>query len=155
MTEVEFHTGIDDPVAFACRLLGKAYRSGARVLVTAPAARLDALDKALWLHDDREFLPHVKLPAASAVLARTPLWLSQDATQARAAALSAAVSLPPVLLNLGGDASASASASASHEGFTRLIEVVGAEADEVNAGRQRWRDYLALGLAPQLRTKSG
>ena len=153
MTEVEFHTGIDDPVAFACRLLGKAYRSGARVLVTAPAARLDALDKALWLHDEREFLPHVKLPATSAVLVRTPLWLSLDATQAHAAALSAAMSLPPVLLILGGDPSASA--SASHEGFTRLIEVIGAEADEVNAGRQRWRDYLALGLAPQLRTKGG
>jgi hypothetical protein len=37
MTEVEFHTGVDEPLGFACRLLRKAYRKGSRVLVTAPS----------------------------------------------------------------------------------------------------------------------
>ena len=35
MTEVEFHTGIDDRQAFACRLLRKASAAGARVVVRA------------------------------------------------------------------------------------------------------------------------
>ena len=53
MTEVEFHTGVADPLGFACRLLRKAYRRGARVLVTAPPERLAQLDRLLWTFDER------------------------------------------------------------------------------------------------------
>ena len=47
LTEVEFHTGVPDRVSFACRLLRKASRQGARVLVTAPEDILAELDRAL------------------------------------------------------------------------------------------------------------
>jgi DNA polymerase III subunit chi len=137
MTEVEFHTGVAEPAAFACKLLGKAYRSGARVLVTAPAARLLAIDRALWLAEERDFIPHARLPAAAAVLSRTPLWLVDDLARVG----EAAVPSPTVLLNVGADA------PAALQGLTRLIEVVGTEADERDAGRQRWRTYKAQGLA--------
>jgi len=137
MTEVEFHTGVTDPVAFACRLLGKAYRTGARVLVTAPAERLTTLDRALWLIDEREFIPHARLPGSAAVLSRSPLWLATDV----AVAANAAVRAPGVLLNVGADA------PASLDGLSRLIEVVGAEAEERDAGRVRWHIYKAQGLA--------
>ncbi|MBE0547608.1 MAG: DNA polymerase III subunit chi, partial [Rubrivivax sp.] len=40
MTEVEFHTGVAGPLAYACRLLRKAYRAGVRVILTAPPATL-------------------------------------------------------------------------------------------------------------------
>jgi len=46
LTEVAFHTGIADPLDYACRLLRKAYRQGARVAVHAPAPLLDRLDQA-------------------------------------------------------------------------------------------------------------
>jgi DNA polymerase III subunit chi len=137
VTEVEFHTGVDDPVAFACRLLGKAYRTGARVLVIAPAERLSALDRALWQSEERDFIPHARLPATSTVLSRTPLWLTTDI----ALGTNAATAAPTVLLNLGADA------PPSLEGLSRLIEVVGNEAEERDQGRVRWRTYKAQGLA--------
>ena len=133
MTEVEFHTGIADPVDYACRLLRKALRSGVRVLVTAPPPTLARLDAALWTFDAREFLPHVRMPVAAAgVAARTPIWL---------AAQSGLPGAPPVLVNLG------AAAPADLQAVQRLIEIVGADADDADAGRRRWRDYKARGLA--------
>jgi DNA polymerase III subunit chi len=149
MTAVEFHTGIDDPLAFACRLLGKAYRSGARVLVTAPAARLAALDQALWSFDDREFLPHVRLPAAEATLRRTPLWLALAVEAARGPWAAADLVAPSIVVNLDGGA------PEQLDGVSRLIEIVGADDAERDAGRRRWRDYSERGLVPQLLSKAG
>jgi len=57
MNTVEFHHGMTDKLAYACRLLRKAYRSGAGVLVTGDASTLKALDRQLWVFDDQEFLP--------------------------------------------------------------------------------------------------
>lgn len=135
MTEVEFHTGVADPLGFACRLLRKAYRRGARVLVTAPAERLAQLDRLLWTFDEREFVPHLRVPAADAAMAaRTPIWLAVPPAPAGA---------PGVVVNLG----APAPAPAALDGIERLIEVVGTEPGEVQDGRERWRAYKAAGLA--------
>ena len=133
MTEVEFHTGLADPVGFACRLLRKALRKGARATVTAPAATLSALDRELWTFDERDFLPHLRWsPAQPApLLARTPLWLVEDALPAGA---------PPVLVNLG------AAAPPPDAPLVRLIELVGTDAGEEAAARRRWREYKARGL---------
>ncbi len=132
MTEVEFHTGVADPLAYACRLLRKAYRAGVRVLVTAPPAALATLDRALWTFDAREFVPHVRQPGAgAAVAARTPIWLAPQAGLSDA---------PPVLVNLGADAPADLA------GVQRLIEIVSDDAEEAARGRGRWRDYKARGL---------
>lgn len=76
--KVEFHTGVADDLGFACRLLRKAYRSGARVVVRAPAASLQRLDRELWTVFEREFIPHLSVPAGKAPSAqarRTPIWL--------------------------------------------------------------------------------
>ena len=62
MTDVAFHTGIANPLDYACRLLRKAYRSGARVAVHADPALLDRLDQALWTFEPLEFVPHIMLP---------------------------------------------------------------------------------------------
>lgn len=132
LTEVEFHTGVADSVGFTCRLLRKACRQGARVLVTAPEATLRELDRALWTFEEREFVPHVRMPgAAPAVAARTPVWLAGDASAAGA---------PGVVVNLGGDAPADIAA------LQRLIEVVSAEPEDVARGRERWRAYKAAGF---------
>lgn len=137
-TEVEFHTGVEDPVGFVCRLLRKAQRQGARVLVTAPEAVLSELDRALWVFDEREFLPHVRMPGAqAAVAARTPVWL---ALHAHAAGVAEATASPRVLVNLGAEAPDDIAA------LERVIEVVGADPDATEQGRLRWRAYKAAGL---------
>jgi DNA polymerase-3 subunit chi len=131
--QVEFHTGVADKLDFACRLLRKAYRKGVRVVVTGPPSVLSALDRDLWTFDERDFVPHLRLagPAAGAVAERTPIWLVDGEPPAGA---------PEVLVNLG------APRPADLAPYTRVIEIVSAEADEADAGRRRWREYKALGL---------
>lgn len=139
LSQVEFHTGVEEPIAFACRLLRKAVRSGARVLVTAPAPVLAELDRSLWTFEERDFLPHVRMPGAPAsVAARTPLWLTTDAGAVTESAAPA--DAPRVLLNLG------AAAPVAFSAIQRLIEIVSADADEAQSGRERWRQYKAAGL---------
>jgi DNA polymerase III subunit chi len=135
LAEVEFHTHVEDPIAFACRLLRKAYRSGARAWVTAPPLVLAELDRSLWTFEERDFVPHARAPGASAsVLARTPLWLG---TQISTAVVQGA---PRVLVNLGADAPAELAQ------VDRLIEIVAADVDAAQSGRERWRTYKEAGL---------
>lgn len=132
MHEVEFHTGVEAPVHFACRLLRKAVRAGAQLVCTAPPALLEELDRALWTFEEREFVPHVRVPGAAAgVAARTPLWLSPQAGEGAAGR---------ILVNLGAEAPADPGR------HPRLIEIVGADAEQADAGRARWRHYRQLGL---------
>jgi len=134
MTQVEFHTGVDDPVHFACRLLRKAYRQGETLLVTAPASTLEALDRALWTFAAHEFIPHRRVGTdmpTPAIVSTTPIWLSEGPAPAPC---------PPILVNLG------APISATLEAFSRIIELLATDPDEVRAGRARWRDYAARGL---------
>jgi len=132
VTEVEFHTGVADRIGFACRLLRKAYRVGARVMVTGPVEVLAALDRELWTFEERDFVPHLRVSgAASAVAARTPIWLVDG---------EAPEAAPDVLVNLG------AAAPADLSRFSRVIEVLSTEPEDEQAGRQRWRDYKARGL---------
>lgn len=131
---VEFHTGVADDLGFACRLLRKASRQGVRVLVRAPAARLQRLDRELWTFVEREFLPHLRFSAPGAVpahAARTPVWLVDGDVPAGS---------PPVLVNLGADL------PTSLDGFDRIIEIVAVDADDEQRGRARWRTYRSLGL---------
>ncbi len=130
---VDFHTGVADELGFACRLLRKAYRQGARVLVRAPGPRLVRLDRELWTFVEREFLPHLRFASPGALppaAARTPIWLVDGAVPA---------GCPPVLLNLGAELPASLDA------FERVIEVIPVDAGEEQRGRSRWRAYAALG----------
>jgi DNA polymerase III subunit chi len=132
MPQVEFHTGVAEPLVFACRLLRKAYRQGARVAVSAPRERLLELDRLLWTFDERDFVPHLRVAgAAAALLARTPIWLVDAALPETGA--------PPVLVNLG------AAAPEPWPALARLIEIVGAHPAEAEPGRERWRHYRALG----------
>ncbi len=134
MPQVEFHHGIADKQAYACRLLRKASRAGTRLVVTGDAATLQALDRQLWVFDEQEFLPHVLSTGGASLPERlhdTPIWLSDDPT-----------SVPgdrSVLVNLGRDM------PAGMDRFERLFDLVSTQPDDRQEGRARWKAYAARG----------
>jgi DNA polymerase III subunit chi len=137
MTEVSFHFNVPDRLNYACRLLRKATRQGAHVVVTAPAETLATLDRALWTFEPLEFVPHLRVMPGAAPAARlheTPVWLvEQTADAARR----------DVLLNLGLEP------PAGFESFARVIEIVATDEQERSAGRQRWKHYAGRGYEIQ------
>lgn len=147
MTQVDFHTGIADKLAYACRLVRKAWRSGHRVVVTGDAAQLARLDAQLWTFDPGDFIPHARHRAGQAPaahLARTPVWLSEAPAALPAAPADAG---PPVLVNLGPAPVDDAGA------WPRVVELVGEDPADAAAGRQRWRQHLADGRQPTNRAQ--
>ena len=135
MTEVAFHTGIADPLDYACRLLRKAYRSGARVAVHGEPAAIDRLDQALWTFEPLEFVPHAVLPrdAADAQrLALSPIVLVKDGVAPPVCRIGVTLAGHPV---------------ADVGGFDRLIAIVGLDPEHREAGRLRWREYERAGHA--------
>lgn len=136
MTDVAFYTGIANPLDYACRLLRKAYRSGARVAVHGEPALLDRLDQALWTFEPLEFVPHVVLPrdgADAGRLALSPIVLVKAAAAAPAQCR--------IAVSLAGHPVPDVGA------FDRLIAIVGLDPEQREAGRQRWREYERAGHA--------
>lgn len=134
MSIVEFHHGVSDKLAYACRLLRKAYRAGAQVVVTGDVAALKALDRQLWVFDDREFVPHVLAQSEGAVPVRqhgTPIWLTADPVSApgeRSVLVNIGQAMPPGV-----------------ERFARLFDIVSNEVVDRQQGRLRWKSYAAKG----------
>ena len=143
MTSVDFHAGLADKLAYACRLVRKAWRGGHAVVVTGEPADLGRLDQLLWVFVPGEFIPHARLRAGAAVvprLARTPVWLTDRPADA----------VPrDVLVNLGPEPVPDGAA------FARVIELVGRDEADAAAGRQRWRQHRAAGLEPRLHSIDG
>lgn len=138
MPEIAFHTGVADKPGYVCRLLRKAWRQGRQLVVTGEGAQLDRLDLLLWTFEPGEFLPHLRLRGTavpSAAQRRTPIWLADDPL---------AAPTRDVLVNLGPDW------PRSHGEFARVVEIVGDDAEEAGAGRERWRRYRAAGGTPEL-----
>lgn len=134
MTKIAFHVNVPDKLAYSCRLLRKAYLSGARVMVTAEPDVLLELDHLLWRFSAAEFVPHCRAGAPEATLAASPIVLAKSL---------AACPHHEVVLNLGQ------CIPTGFEAFDRLIEVVQAVHDDVLAGRERWRHYAAKGYTPK------
>lgn len=133
MTEVSFHFNVPDRTAYTCRLLRKALRKGAQVVVTGSHATLADIDRALWSFDPLEFLPHVMPRPGQALAPRlrtTPVWLVADLAQA---------GHHDVLVNLHEDA------PPGFESFARVIEIVTPDESDRAAARQRWKHYANRG----------
>jgi DNA polymerase-3 subunit chi len=133
MTEITFHFNVPDRTAYACRLLRKATRRGARIVVTGAPETLSRLDRELWEFDPVEFIPHLRLPAGEPVDERrrlTPVWLTEDAS---------AAPQHDVLVNLGDDA------PLGFESYARLIEIVSSADEDRAAARLRWKHYANRG----------
>jgi DNA polymerase-3 subunit chi len=127
-----------DKLAYACRLLRKAYRAGARVVVTGDAGSLRTLDKQLWVFDEQDFVPHVmtspgQLPPAR--LHDTPIWLAVDP--------AVVPGEPGILVNIGQ------AMPPAMDRFERVFDIVSNAPEDRQLGRQRWKTYAASGWQVQ------
>jgi DNA polymerase-3 subunit chi len=137
MPEISFHTNLPDRLGYACRLLRKAGRRGARVVVAGPSPLLAQLDRALWTFDPLDFVPHVHARAGQALaprLADTPIWLADSVSEAPHR---------EVLVNLGDEV------VEAYASFSRVIELVSQDGPDVAPARARWKRYAADGHTPQ------
>lgn len=126
MTRIDFHSNVPDKLAYACRLVRKAFAANNRVvLMTDDAAQLAALDALMWTFSATDYLPHVA--AGDALAASTPIILADsDDTE-----------LPDyeLLVNL------SRRMPARLGQFARMIEVISSDEVDAAAGRQRYVAY--------------
>lgn len=133
MSAIAFHFNVAERSSYLCRLVRKARRNGARLVITGERAQLDQLDRLLWTFDPLEFLPHWKGRSAADLpprLADTPTLLLdqvQDVPQAQ------------VLINLRDQV------PQGFESFGRVIEIVSRDGPDRDAARERWRTYAAAG----------
>lgn len=133
MTDIEFHVNVSDKLHYSCRLLRKAYRSGAKAVVTAEPELLQQLDQLLWSYSATEFLPHCRSNSLAPTTAATPIWLTDQ--------LDACASADPgrVLINLGQHV------PPGFERFERFIEVASSLDADRMAARDRWKHYRDRG----------
>ena len=142
MTEIDGHYNMPDKVGYACRLLRKAVSAhGARLVVVADPALLEAIDMALWKLSPSDFVAHCRSDDAPFVVARSPVVLADGAASA----------LPdrPILVNLGAEL------PPRFERFERLIDIVGSDDADRQAGRVRWRHYKDRGYAIRTHAYAG
>ena len=134
MTHIGFHFNMPDKLAYACRLLRKAYAAGGPVGVVGPAPAIEALDTELWRFSAFDFIPHCLAIAPEAMRVFTPIVLAQDCADLPQAG---------VLVHLGDQV------PAGFERFERLIELVDTSDADRSAARQRWRHYADRGYPIQ------
>lgn len=135
---------MSDKLGYACRLVRKAQRSGARLVVAGDASTLKALDRQLWVFDEQDFIPHVLVSADGPMpphLQDTPVWLVPYECGDQGPRTPDGQ--PPVLINVGPEM------PAHPDTYARLFEVVSSAPDDRQAGRQRWKLYNSLGLSIQ------
>jgi DNA polymerase-3 subunit chi len=130
----------DDPAVrlrFACRLVEKAWLKCHRVRVQfEPGGDLDAFDRMLWTFSDRAFVPHRRAGRTDDAPAPAPAAVViADTDQADAAD-------GDVLVNL-------AAAQPATGNWSRIAEVIDADARRRSMGRERFRAYREQGLEPQ------
>jgi DNA polymerase-3 subunit chi len=119
---------------FACRIAEKAYLADQRVFVWLDdAIELKGFDELLWTFADRSFVPH-EIFSDVQQWRDTPVLLGCEAQPQQPFDL---------LLNLGNEVPAAAARAG------RVAEIVDAEEPRRRAGRNRFRHYRELGLAPE------
>ena len=133
MTQVDFHIGIEDPIAYGCRLVRKVLATGARALILGDADLLRRMDAALWADEASGFLPHAMADAPAAVLARSPVLLADEVPEGSFS--------DAVLINFRDQL------PQDHQGRERIIELVRADERAIQAARERWKRYKQRGFS--------
>jgi len=136
LTRIFFYHNAADRIAATAALIGKAFMQRKPLLVYAPDADVaDHLDRHLWTHPPTGFLPHVR--SDSPLAAQTPVVIADT--------LETLDALPhnERLFNL------STQIPGGFSRFTSVIEVVGRDDGERQAGRERVKFYKDRGYAIQ------
>lgn len=131
MTEIAFHFGAPDKMAYVCRLLRKAASSGAKVLVLAPEAVVAKLDADLWAISATDFVSHCSGVANDSVKRRSAIVIASQ-LEHRAAECGVLVNVTDNVPNQFAD-------------YARLIEVVSTDDTDRRSARVRWKHYADLG----------
>lgn len=131
MTEIAFHFGAPDKMAYACRLLRKAAGSGSKILVIGDVATVTQLDTDLWAVSATDFVPHCQDSAQATIQKCSAVVLTSDTLHNTGAR--------DVLVNLGN------AVPDGFESFNRLIEVVSTDSADRNEARSRWKFYTERG----------
>jgi DNA polymerase-3 subunit chi len=131
VTEIAFHFGAPDKLAYACRLLRKAAGSGATVQVLGDEATIAQLDADLWAVSPADFVSHCTAAADTSVRERSSVLLTTQLEQAGKSR--------DVLVNLGQ------SVPGGFAAFNRLIEVVSTDGADREVARKRWKFYSEKG----------
>ena len=121
---------------FACRLVEKAWLKRHRVRVQLEPGELEAFDQLLWTFSDRSFVPHRRAgaPDDAPAPARPAVVIADSADADEADG--------DVLVNLA------AGAPAAFGAWSRIAEIVDADAGRRSRGRERFRAYRDAGLEP-------
>lgn len=131
MTDIAFHFGASDKLAYVCRLLRKAASSGAKVLVLVPEGMVAKLEADLWALSSTDFVPHCSDSASDAVKQRSAVVLTVEMPSAQPdcdVLVNATDLVPSQFLDYG-----------------RLIEVVSMDDADRRSARIRWKHYADLG----------
>lgn len=128
MTRVDFYTSSPDKLRTACQLSHKAMQSGVRVMLSAEAGILDALDKLLWQFPATGFLPHCRSDQAES--AQMPIVLGDG---------QANFPDHQLLINLHDECVPVFSR------FERVIEIISTDPADSGRGRERFKFYRDRG----------
>lgn len=129
MTQVNFYTlpssETQSRLLFVCRLTEKAYSLGHRIHIqTESEQQSKLLDDLLWQYSASSFIPHGTV--ADSGESSDPVTLSTTLMGGKHA---------DVLINLGKQA------SLAGDQFSRINEVISADIESLEQGRNRYRDY--------------
>lgn len=139
MTQLAFHFGAPDKLAYTCRLLRKAAGSGVRVMVLSDVATTRRLDAALWNVSQTDFVAHCDAAAEASIQRRSPVLLVTVSD----ADVRAHAQTYGVLVNLTDDV------PDGFQAFARVIEVVSLDEEDRQFARRRWKRYTDLGYPIQ------
>ena len=137
MAEIGFYHLTRTPLAQALpRLLGRVMAGGGRAMVLCGGAeRVEALDAALWLSSDPDWLPHGTKRSGNADL--QPIWLTEEDAPAEGAPNGARF-----LFMLDG------AESARLDRFERVLDLFdGNDEAALAAARRRWAAAKSAGHA--------
>lgn len=131
MTEVAFHFNAPDKLGYVCRLVRKATRRDACVVIVGGADDLRQLDRMLWAMGSTDFVAHCLGEADEEMLRLSPVVLATDARSCEQRGL---------LVNIGE------TVPQGFEEFSTLVEVVSqSDPQDRDRARERWRHYTTRG----------